>query len=109
MTDFLDPKKYIIQIWTTTKDEDLANIVKSGFKTIFSTYDTLYLDYQKVFDRCDQGVAAFALRRFGFQGDLGKWLYDFMRQRVQWVVVNNRSSTGVRVRTINLSFNYRKH
>ena len=46
-------------------------------------YDTLYLDYQKAFDRCDQGVAAFALRRFGFQGDLGKWLYDFMRQRVQ--------------------------
>ena len=44
LTDFLDPKKYIIQIWTTTKDEDLANIVKSGFKTIFSTYDTLYLD-----------------------------------------------------------------
>ena len=44
LNKFIDPKKYIIQIWTTTKDPDLANIVKSGFKTIFSTYDTLYLD-----------------------------------------------------------------
>ena len=25
-------------------------------------YDTLYLDYQKAFDRCDQGVAAHAIR-----------------------------------------------
>ena len=46
-------------------------------------YDTLYLDYQKAFDRCDQGVAAYAIRKFGFQGDLGIWLYDFMRDRDQ--------------------------
>jgi len=44
LNKYLDPKKHIIQIWTSTKDKNVPNIVKSGFKTIFSTYDTLYLD-----------------------------------------------------------------
>ena len=62
-------------------------------------YDTLYLDYQKAFDRCDQGVAAYAIRKFGFQGDLGVWLYDFMRDRDQWVVANNAISSPSRVQS----------
>ena len=62
-------------------------------------YDTLYLDYQKAFDRYDQGVAAFAIRKFGFQGDLGTWLYDFMRDRVQWVVANNAISSPSSVKS----------
>ena len=33
-------------------------------------YDTLYLDYQKAFDHCDQGIAASAIRKFGLQGKL---------------------------------------
>jgi len=41
---YLDPKKHIIQIWTATKDKQIPEIVANGFKTIFSTYDTLYLD-----------------------------------------------------------------
>ena len=44
LTKYLDPKKHIIQIWSGSKDGNIANIVKNGFKTIFSTYDTLYLD-----------------------------------------------------------------
>ena len=81
-------------------------------------YDTLYLDYQKAFDRCDQGVAAFAIRKFGFQGDLGAWLYDFMRDRVQWVVANNAISSPSSVKsgvpqgsvlTFNLPSDDRKH
>ena len=52
-------------------------------------YDTIYLDYQKAFDRCDQGVAASAIRKFGFQGNLGSCFYHFMRQRRQWVVLNS--------------------
>jgi len=44
LTKYLDPKKHIIQIWTSTKDKAVPNIVQSGFRTIFSTYDTLYLD-----------------------------------------------------------------
>ena len=41
---YLNPKKHIIQIWSGVKNENIANIIKKRFKTIFSTYDTLYLD-----------------------------------------------------------------
>ena len=44
LTKYMDPKKHIIQLWTGTRDSHTANIVNNGFKTIFSTYDTLYLD-----------------------------------------------------------------
>ena len=40
----MDPKKHIVQIWTATNNDELANIVENGFRTIVSTYDTLYLD-----------------------------------------------------------------
>jgi len=44
LTKYLDPNKYIIQLWTPSKNGDLAKVVTSGFRTIFSQYDTLYLD-----------------------------------------------------------------
>lgn len=44
LTKYLNPKKHIVQIWTSTKDKQIPLIVKNGFRTIFSTYDTLYLD-----------------------------------------------------------------
>ena len=62
-------------------------------------YDTIYLDYQKAFDRCDQGIAAHSLRKFGFQGTLGCWLNDFMRDREQYVIANNAKSAPDKVRS----------
>lgn len=44
LTKYMDPKKHIVQLWTGSTDKHIADIVNSGFKTIFSTYDTLYLD-----------------------------------------------------------------
>ncbi|XP_065656615.1 chitooligosaccharidolytic beta-N-acetylglucosaminidase-like isoform X1 [Hydra vulgaris] len=44
LNKYMDPKKHIVQIWTASTDNELQSIVESGFKTIFSTYDTLYLD-----------------------------------------------------------------
>jgi Glycosyl hydrolase family 20, catalytic domain. len=41
---YLDNKTYIIQIWTTGKDEVIAELVNKGFRVIFSNYDALYLD-----------------------------------------------------------------
>jgi hexosaminidase len=41
---FLDPKKYIIQIWTTKTDNTISRLVKNNFRIIFSNYDALYLD-----------------------------------------------------------------
>lgn len=41
---YLDNSRYIIQIWTTGKDETIAELVNKGFRVIFSNYDVLYFD-----------------------------------------------------------------
>lgn len=41
---YLDKNRYIIQIWTTGKDEIIAELVNNGFRVIFSNYDALYFD-----------------------------------------------------------------
>uniref|UniRef100_A0A1B6G0T4 Beta-hexosaminidase n=1 Tax=Cuerna arida TaxID=1464854 RepID=A0A1B6G0T4_9HEMI len=41
---YLDKERYIIQIWTTGKDEIIAELVNKGFQVIFSNYDALYFD-----------------------------------------------------------------
>ncbi|KAK0163603.1 hypothetical protein PV327_007269 [Microctonus hyperodae] len=41
---YLNPQKYIIQIWTTGTDETIGRLVENNFKVIFSNYDALYLD-----------------------------------------------------------------
>jgi hexosaminidase len=41
---YLTKDDYIIQIWTTGTDKDIAKIINSGFKTIMSNYDAWYLD-----------------------------------------------------------------
>lgn len=44
LNKYLDPKKHIVQIWTAANDKQIPNLALNGFKMIFSTYDTLYLD-----------------------------------------------------------------
>ena len=44
LTKYLDPSKHIVQIWSSTTTKEMAVIPENGFRTIFSTYDTLYLD-----------------------------------------------------------------
>jgi len=44
LTKYLDPKKHIVQIWTAANDKQIPNLALNGFRMIFSTYDTLYLD-----------------------------------------------------------------
>ena len=44
LTKYLNPKKHIVQIWSATSNKELSVLVEKGFRTIFSTYDTLYLD-----------------------------------------------------------------
>ncbi|KAG5336404.1 HEXC acetylglucosaminidase, partial [Acromyrmex charruanus] len=40
----LDPKQYIIQIWTLGNDPTIGRLLQNNFKIIFSNYDALYLD-----------------------------------------------------------------
>lgn len=41
---FLNNARYIIQIWTTGKDEIIAELINKGFQVIISNYDALYFD-----------------------------------------------------------------
>ncbi|EFN68976.1 Chitooligosaccharidolytic beta-N-acetylglucosaminidase [Camponotus floridanus] len=42
--EHIDPKKYIIQIWTTHNDATIGRLLHNNFTVIFSNYDALYLD-----------------------------------------------------------------
>lgn len=42
--DYLDPKKYIVQIWTSSDDETIKRLLNKNLRVIFSNYDALYLD-----------------------------------------------------------------
>lgn len=44
LAKYLDPEKYIIQIWSSVNDSVIAHIVEQGFQVIFTPYDTNYLD-----------------------------------------------------------------
>jgi len=44
LAKYLDPKKYIIQVWASTNDSVITHIIEQGFQVIFSPYDTNYLD-----------------------------------------------------------------
>lgn len=41
---YLDPLKYIIQIWTTKDDLTIDRLLRNNFHVIFSNFDALYLD-----------------------------------------------------------------
>ena len=41
---YLNPDKYIVQIWTTESDPAVGRLLRNNFKVIFSNYDALYLD-----------------------------------------------------------------
>lgn len=42
--DYLDPMRYIIQIWTTGNDPKIGDLLDRGYRLIMSNYDALYLD-----------------------------------------------------------------
>ncbi|XP_060654600.1 chitooligosaccharidolytic beta-N-acetylglucosaminidase [Drosophila nasuta] len=42
--DYLNPQRYIIQIWTTGTDKVIKKILKRGYRIIVSNYDALYFD-----------------------------------------------------------------
>ena len=41
---YLSKEDYVIQIWTTGKDEVIRELLDKDYKVIFSNYDAWYLD-----------------------------------------------------------------
>lgn len=44
VTKYLDPKHFIIQVWTKGDDKQIIKLLNEGYELILSNYDALYLD-----------------------------------------------------------------
>lgn len=54
--------------------------------------DVLYLDFQKAFDKVDHGRLLVKLAAAGVEGNLWRWIRDWLTGRKQRVVVNGEAS-----------------
>ena len=61
--------------------------------------DSIYLDFQKAFDQSDFGVIMSRCLEIGITGDIGAWIYNYLIQREQYVIVNNEISRVAHVRS----------
>ena len=55
--------------------------------------DTIYLDYAKAFDKVDHNILLAKLRKYGIKGKVYNWIKEFLRLRIQIVVVEGKKST----------------
>ena len=61
--------------------------------------DSLYLDYSKAFDKCDHGILLYKLSKLGIGGKLLNWIKNFITLRYQKVIVDNKLSDPVKVKS----------
>ena len=55
--------------------------------------DSLYLDFQKAFNVVDLGILSHRLKQKGISGNIGIWLHNFLSERTQYVLVENKLSS----------------
>ena len=55
--------------------------------------DVIYLDFAKAFDKVDHNLVLKKAQSFGIDGQLLKWIQQFLKDRNQSVVVNGKVST----------------
>ena len=54
--------------------------------------DVIYLDFAKAFDKVDHGITLQKLKALGIHGNLGRWIFTFLTNRTQAVIVDGRRS-----------------
>ena len=59
--------------------------------------DTIYLDFAKAFDKVDFLTLLKKLEKIGIGGKIGRWIYSFLYERQQIVVVNGARSQPTKV------------
>ena len=52
--------------------------------------DVIYLDFAKAFDKVDHNLVLKKAQSFGIDGQLLKWIQQFLKDRNQSVVVNGK-------------------
>ena len=61
------------------------------------SFDCLYYDYRKAFDRVAHSRLLVKLKAYGICGNIFAWIEDFLSNRTQHVTVNSsKSSLGLR-------------
>ena len=61
--------------------------------------DVVYLDFAKAFDKVDFGVTLKKLNDMGIRGKVGSWIYSFLTNRTQTVLVNQCRSEQAAVKS----------
>ncbi|XP_069957606.1 glutamate receptor U1-like [Cherax quadricarinatus] len=61
--------------------------------------DVEYTDFVKAVDKCDQGVLTHKMRDKEMKGKVGKWIYNFLKNRIQRVIVNRVKSEAATVKS----------
>ena len=57
--------------------------------------DSIYLDFQKAFDKADHFIILKRCHEKGIRGKIGTWLSDYLIGRTQRVIANNMVSEEV--------------
>ena len=57
-----------------------------------SETDVIYLDYAKAFDKVDHSLLLKKVKSYGIQGNLYKWIEQFLLDRTQTVIVDGKHS-----------------
>ena len=55
--------------------------------------DVIYLDFAKAFDVVDHHILLRKLKGLGISGKIGKWIFNFLTNRSQYVVVEGQTSS----------------
>ena len=56
--------------------------------------DVVYLDFAKAFDVVDHHILLRKLKGFGITGKIGKWIFNFLTNRIQYVTVEGHPSSN---------------
>ena len=56
--------------------------------------DTVYLDFSKAFDKVYIGILCHKLKDLGIHGNLALWIFNFLTNRKQAVIVNGAKSSS---------------
>ena len=61
--------------------------------------DVIYIDFAKAFDKVDFGITLKKIHALGISGRVGKWIYSFLTNRTQTILVNSSRSQPCQVKS----------
>ena len=74
--------------------ENITQILEEG-----DNVDVIYLDFSKAFDKVDFLITLRKIKLLGVTGNIGKWIYSFLTDRTQTVIVNGMTSSHSEVKS----------